>query len=290
MNNKILVVDDEQSIREIIRDFLTESGYQVTLAVDGLDALEKVQFELFDLYLIDIYMPRMTGLELLEKIKQIQPLAVVIISTGYSSIDVAVKAIRSGAFHYLTKPIQAEELINVVNSGLQHSKELNETDIATVGTEEPSKDKFDHVLLKGFSHEQATEFIDLGYNINYYPGDIIELNEERGSMIYIEYGRIDILLNQIKIDTLKAGEFWGEESFLIANTCFATLTAQTDVQVRYLSRKKLIDFFTYQDESLMKRYMINMNQSMYFKFKKAMLKIGLFTGYSPFNTPPPKES
>ena len=119
MNNKILVVDDEQSIREIIRDFLTESGYQVTLAVDGLDALEKVQFELFDLYLIDIYMPRMTGLELLEKIKQIQPLAVVIISTGYSSIDVAVKAIRSGAFHYLTKPIQAEELINVVNSGLQ---------------------------------------------------------------------------------------------------------------------------------------------------------------------------
>ena len=84
---KIMIVDDEQNIRDIISEFLSETGYSVAVAVDGVDALEKVQYEQYDLYIIDVYMPRMDGLELLVKLKELQPLAVVIVTTGFSSIE-----------------------------------------------------------------------------------------------------------------------------------------------------------------------------------------------------------
>ncbi|MBP7310050.1 MAG: response regulator, partial [Candidatus Cloacimonetes bacterium] len=61
MNPRIMVVDDEQNIRDIISEFLKEMGYAVTIAVDGLDALEKVAYEQYDLYIIDVYMPRLGG-------------------------------------------------------------------------------------------------------------------------------------------------------------------------------------------------------------------------------------
>ncbi len=68
-----MVVDDEPNIREIIHEFLTSTGYEVTLAVDGVDALEKVQIEQYELYLVDVYMPRLNGIDFLVKLKEIQP-------------------------------------------------------------------------------------------------------------------------------------------------------------------------------------------------------------------------
>ena len=159
MQYRVMVVDDEQNIREIISEMLTDAGYSVSLAVDGMDALEKIQYEQFDLYILDIYMPRMNGLELMVKLKELQPLAVVVVTTGFSSIDVAVKAIRNGAFHYLTKPIQAEELMKVVASGLEHKRELNEAggQAAEIQTETTES-----MLLRGFSPEQIREFKSVG--------------------------------------------------------------------------------------------------------------------------------
>ncbi len=125
-SRKILVVDDEQNIRDIISEFLGDLGYEVSVAVDGVDALEKVEYTKYSLYIIDIYMPRMGGLELIARLKEIQPLAVIIVTTGFSSIDVAIRAIRTGAYHYLTKPIQPEELIKVVDSGLAHVTDLGD--------------------------------------------------------------------------------------------------------------------------------------------------------------------
>ena len=119
MKRKILVVDDEQNIREIIKDLLEMRGYEVTTAVDGEDALEKMKFESFDLFILDVFMPRLNGLELMKKIKETLPLAVIIISTGYSSINGALNAIRNGAFHYITKPINGDELFKVVDKGIK---------------------------------------------------------------------------------------------------------------------------------------------------------------------------
>ena len=114
MQSHILVVDDDKTIRMLCKEILEEAGYKVTLAADGEEALEKMDYDDFDLYLVDMVMPRMDGLELMKKIKQKQPLAVVMILTGFSSIEGAIKAVHAGAFQYLSKPINIDELLNAV--------------------------------------------------------------------------------------------------------------------------------------------------------------------------------
>ncbi|MDP2173541.1 MAG: response regulator [Candidatus Cloacimonadaceae bacterium] len=278
MNKRILVVDDEQNIRDIISEFLSETGYQVKVAVDGLDALEKIQYEQYDLYIIDVFMPRMDGLQLVEKLKEIQPLAVVVIVTGFSSIDVAIKAIRKGAYHYLTKPIQADELIKVVESGLKYSAELKEEAAAD---HLDAADKItDQQLLRGFSTEQQKDFRMIGTVNHYGPGDHIPLDEENGSMIWIESGRINVYHNKAIVDTIQEGEIWGEETFINPAAAFTRLIAQSEVQVRQFKRKRIIEFFTYNDEMVTKRYMINLIQSIYLKWRKSIYKIGLYSGFT----------
>lgn len=278
---KIMVVDDEQNIREIISEFLEEMGYSVTVAVDGLDALEKVAYGQYDLYIIDVYMPRMGGLELIGKLKEIQPLAVIIVTTGYSSIDVAIKAIRTGAYHYLTKPVQAEELIKVVESGLAHAGDLNETpspavDSAVYSTEKQS----DLLLLRGFSPEQARDFRNIGVITTYHKGETIPLTDDIGSMILIESGLLNVIHNGAVVETLKDGDVWGEETFINPSAIFTTLKAQGDVQLRHFKRKKIMEYFTYNDETLTKRYMINLIQCLYMKWRRSIFRIGLYSGFS----------
>jgi len=280
MSRKIMVVDDEQNIREIVSEFLTEMGYKVTLAVDGMDALEKVQYEQYELYLVDVYMPRLNGIDLLIKLKEIQPLAVVIIMTGYSSIDIAIKAIRSGAYHYLTKPIQAEELIKVVESGLKHSSDLGDVSTLSLAPLEISSELIDLLLLRGFTQTQQQDFRQLGNTVQYLPNQTIPLTEEPGSMIWVESGRVTVYHNNSVIDTLKSGDIWGEETFINTNSIFTALKAKTECQIRHFSRKKLIEFFTYNDETLTKRYMINLIQCVYSKWKRSVYRIGLYSGFS----------
>lgn len=279
-SRKIMVVDDEQNIREIICEFLKEMGHSVTLAVDGMDALEKIQYEQFELYIVDVYMPRMNGLDFLVKLKEIQPLAVVIITTGYSSIDVAIKAIRSGAYHYLTKPIQAEELIRVVESGLKHSADLGEVSTMNLAPLEISSELIDLLLLRGFNAQQQKEFRQLGKVVQYQPDDPIELKDDPGTMIWVESGKIAVLQNGAVVDHLKPGDIWGEETFFTANQIFTQLKAQNESQVRHFARSSLLDFFRSHEETLTKRYMINLIQCVYMKWRRAMYKISLFNGFS----------
>jgi len=281
MPAKIMVVDDEQNIREIISEFLQEMGYSVTVAVDGLDALEKVAFEQYDLYIIDVYMPRLGGLDLISKLKEIQPLAVIIVTTGYSSIDVAIKAIRTGAYHYLTKPIQAEELLKVVESGLKHSADLGEPPAAVVDSSLNIPEKYsEHLLLRGFTLEQAQDFRNLGSLGEYQYGDTIPLDEEHGSLIFVELGKLNVYHNGAVVESLKEGDIWGEETFISPGAVFTILKAQSEVHVRHYKRKKIIEFFTYNDETLTKRYMINLIQCMYIKWRRSLFRIGLYTGFS----------
>jgi len=284
-SRKIMVVDDEQNIREIISEFLQEVGYSVTLAVDGLDALEKVAYEQFDLYIIDVYMPRMGGLELITKLKEIQPLAVIIVTTGYSSIDIAIKAIRTGAYHYLTKPIQADELLKVVESGIQHASDLGETTGGATDTVGPQIEKqSDMLLLRGFTYEQAKEFKSMGTVVEYQYGDTIPLTEDHGSMIFVENGRLNVYHNDAVVESLSTGDVWGEETFINPNASFTILKAQSEVHIRHFKRKKVMEFFNYNEETLTKRYMINLIQCMYMKWRRSIFRIGLYKG---FNTEKP---
>jgi len=106
----ILVVDDEEIVRGSLLDWLREDGYQVEAAEDGFKALEKFKERSWDIALIDLKMPKMDGLELLTKIKETRPETQVVIITAFATVNTAVQAIKIGAYDYLVKPFNPEEL------------------------------------------------------------------------------------------------------------------------------------------------------------------------------------
>jgi DNA-binding response OmpR family regulator len=109
----ILVVDDEISVNNNIRKILGKNGFQVDQAVTKEEALEKINQQLYKLVLLDLRMPGVSGLDLLRAISKVQPLARVIIITGYASIETAIETARIGAVDYLPKPFTPDELRNV---------------------------------------------------------------------------------------------------------------------------------------------------------------------------------
>jgi CheY-like chemotaxis protein len=282
MKHKILVVDDEQNIREIIKDLLQMRGYDVTIAVDGSDALDKMKYEEFALYILDVYMPRLNGLELMKKIKEQYPLAVIIITTGYSSINGALNAIRSGAFHYITKPINGDELFSVVDKGMKHYVDLsNNVEKPIPEADVSMTDLFSGVLLRGFSIEDKIDFEDLAYRKEYFPNETIETDDADGGIIFVESGELSVYFGEIIVEKLTAGKSWGEETFIPSNTIFTKLVAESESLIKHYSRKRIMEYFNYKGESLMKRFMINLLNIMYIKWKRSLGKIGTFMGYTP---------
>ncbi|MBW2559380.1 MAG: sigma-54-dependent Fis family transcriptional regulator [Deltaproteobacteria bacterium] len=111
----ILVVEDGQSQREMLRDFLAGEGHVVEEAENGNSAIEQVLGGHFDLLLLDYQMPGMNGIEVLKKVKGINPQIDVIMMTAYGTVETAVEAMKSGALDYITKPIELDELSILIN-------------------------------------------------------------------------------------------------------------------------------------------------------------------------------
>ena len=111
MSDSILIVDDEEIIRESLSFILSKEGYSVQEAGNGKIALEMVKENSFDLILTDLEMPEMKGIELLEQVTRIGPETMVVIITAYGSIDTAIAALRQGAVDYILKPVEFDELI-----------------------------------------------------------------------------------------------------------------------------------------------------------------------------------
>lgn len=118
----ILVVDDEQVIREILADFLTLEGFEVRTARDGQDALNELSRARFDLVLSDLKMPNMGGIELLEAISRNSPGIITIIMTGFGTVETAIDAMKRGAYDYVLKPFKMEEVVHTVRRGLERKK------------------------------------------------------------------------------------------------------------------------------------------------------------------------
>ena len=117
--SRVLVVDDEKSIRDTICAFLVKEGYEVNCAPDAYVALQMLDCMDFDVVLTDIIMPRLSGIELLSSIRKNSQTIQIIIMTGEPTVDTAVKAVRSGANDYLSKPINKESLIKAVKKSAQ---------------------------------------------------------------------------------------------------------------------------------------------------------------------------
>jgi DNA-binding NtrC family response regulator len=118
----ILIVDDEQVVRESLLHWFTEEGYDVDSSMSAPDALAKLAGREFDLVIADIRMPGMDGLELLEKIRAEQLDTSVIVMTGYASVDTAVRALKHGAFDYITKPFDPDDLSVAVRNALEQHR------------------------------------------------------------------------------------------------------------------------------------------------------------------------
>src|SRR5512142_2123636 len=120
---RIFVVDDEEAIREIVSSMLTSAGYACTQAGSGLQALEILSAgSQFDLLLSDLMMPELDGLGLLERVKERYPDMPVIMVTAVHDISVALGAIRNGAYDYLLKPFEREQLLAIVRRALENRR------------------------------------------------------------------------------------------------------------------------------------------------------------------------
>jgi two-component system response regulator PilR (NtrC family) len=107
---RILVVDDEASTCAMLADYFSSVGYEVVTAADGEEALQKFTPNRFDCVITDLMMPRIDGLELLKRIRQIDRQALFLIITGFPGIDSAVNAMKEGAYDYITKPFHLEDI------------------------------------------------------------------------------------------------------------------------------------------------------------------------------------
>ncbi len=124
---KILVIDDERSIRNTLKEILEFEKFEVDVAEDGPEGLEKIEKNGFDVVLCDIKMPRMDGLEVLEHILKTDPDITVVMISGHGTIDTAVEAIKKGAFDFISKPLDLNRLLITIRNAMDKTKLVTET-------------------------------------------------------------------------------------------------------------------------------------------------------------------
>jgi two-component system, NtrC family, response regulator PilR len=117
--SKVLVVDDEQSLRDFLAIMLKKEGHDVVTAINGTDALKAAQMEIFDLVISDMKMPGVDGIGVLKAIKEISPETVVIMVTAFATAETAVEAMKLGASDYIIKPFKVDELKLIINNSLE---------------------------------------------------------------------------------------------------------------------------------------------------------------------------
>jgi two-component system response regulator PilR (NtrC family) len=122
IKGRILVVDDEKSMREILEIFLKNEGYHVSVAMNGESAVEALKSDIFDLIISDMKMPKMGGLELLKNVKESSPDTIFVVMTAFGTTKSAVEAMKLGAYDYIQKPFQMDDIRLVVKNALEKKK------------------------------------------------------------------------------------------------------------------------------------------------------------------------
>jgi DNA-binding NtrC family response regulator len=118
----VLVIDDEEVMRDVLGTLLTQAGCHVTLAKDGAEGLALARKQAFDAAIVDIMLPEMDGIAVLEELKHIDADLVVLVITAYASVETALAAMKKGAFDYITKPFKHEEVLHILGNGLRQRR------------------------------------------------------------------------------------------------------------------------------------------------------------------------
>jgi len=122
----ILIVDDEASVRDALSKLFKFDGYRVDTAEDATIALQKLQDNLWDIVLLDIKMPGMDGIELQRRIKQIDKSIITIIITAFASVDTSIQALKEGAFDYIVKPVDPDDMSHLIRTACEHRRLIYE--------------------------------------------------------------------------------------------------------------------------------------------------------------------
>jgi DNA-binding NtrC family response regulator len=164
---RILIVDDDRAMCQLLIDLLGEDGYETGVAYDGEMALDKYRTTRFDLTITDLMMPKMRGIELVQRLRAIDGGALVLLITAFGTIESAVEAMRAGAFHYVTKPFHNDEILIQVKRALEQ-KSLRE-EIKRLRTEVQARDRFQNIIGQSAAMQRVFETVaqvsDLPANI-----------------------------------------------------------------------------------------------------------------------------
>ena len=125
MNYRVLLVDDEKTMVKYLSRRLVKRGFDVCVAYSGMTALDELKKADFDVVLLDVLMPEMDGIETLKEIKKVKPETEVIMLTGHASVEVGIEGMKAGAFNYIMKPFDPNELVNEINLACEHRRVIN---------------------------------------------------------------------------------------------------------------------------------------------------------------------
>ncbi|NTV42174.1 MAG: response regulator [Syntrophobacteraceae bacterium] len=126
---EILLMEDEPSIARGLENVLTEEGYSVDVAMTGRNAMEKIHQKPFDLFVADLRLPDMDGMDVIRRMKEEQPKTEVVVITGYSTVSSAVEAMKTGVYDYLPKPFTEDEFKTAVDGALKKKGETEATSL-----------------------------------------------------------------------------------------------------------------------------------------------------------------
>lgn len=144
--SKILIIDDERGIRDTLQEILVFEGYEVDTAAEGIEGLRLFEENDYDAVLCDVKMPNIDGIEVLESILTMNPVVPVIMITGHGNVEIAVKALKKGAFDFIEKPLDLNFLLITLNDALEASKNLQDSTYSTMrGVNAP---EIEHSILK----------------------------------------------------------------------------------------------------------------------------------------------
>jgi len=124
MTCRILLVDDEKTMVKYLSKRLIKKGFEISIAYNGLEALEQVKAADFDVVLLDVLMPGMNGIDTLKEIKKIKPQTEVIMLTGHASVEAGIEGMKAGAFNYIMKPFDPNELVAEINLAYEQRRIL----------------------------------------------------------------------------------------------------------------------------------------------------------------------
>jgi len=189
----ILVVDDEESMRDACSKILKKDGFLADTAKDGSAGLEKIEKNKPDLVLVDLKMPGISGMEVLEKIKEIDPNIISVVITGYSTVESAVEAMKKGAYDFLPKPFSPEELRIIIRRGLERRKLILETESLR-----KEKKLIEENFITMVTHQLRSPLVAIQQFFEVILGGMVgEVQEKQKEMITRSRDRMDGLLKLI---------------------------------------------------------------------------------------------